>query len=117
MNKKKRKERGTANESDLVLQGQDRVVFGRVDVQHVEAVLPTQVVGDVGEGRARRLGHSVVDDDHVVFVCRRRRVPAAGVLTVALLDLGQLVSGDRLLCRGKTNEMFSDRYTRVCSGM
>lgn len=87
----------------------------------MEAVLPTQVVGDVGEGRARRLGHSVVDDDHVVFVCRRWRVPAAGVpaagvLAVALLDLGQLVSGDRLLCRGKTNEMFSGRYTRVCRG-
>lgn len=73
----------------------------------MEAVLPTQVVGDVGEGRARRLGHSVVDDDHVVFVHRwRRRVPAADVLTVTLLHLGQLVSGDRLLCRGKTNEMF-----------
>lgn len=82
-------------------------------MQHVEAVLPTQVVGDVGEGRARRLGHSVVDDDHVVFVRRRRRVPAADVLTVPLLDLGQLVSGDRMLCRGETNEMLSDRCTLV----
>lgn len=53
--------------SDLVLYGHDRVVLGGVDVQDVVAVLPTQVVGDVCEGRAGRLGHSVVDDDDIVF--------------------------------------------------
>lgn len=36
-------------------------------MQDVVAILPTQVVGDVGEGRAGRLGHAVVDDDHVVL--------------------------------------------------
>lgn len=64
--------------SDLVLYGHDRVVLGGVDVQDVVVVLPTQVVGDVCEGRAGRLGHSVVDDDHIVFVVgfgRERRVP------------------------------------------
>lgn len=41
-------------------------------------VLPAQVVGDVGEGGAGRLGHAVVDDDDVIFVVKRRqerRVP------------------------------------------
>lgn len=53
--------------SDLVLYGHDRVVLGGVDVQDMVVVLPAQVVGDVGEGGAGRLGHAVVDDDKVVF--------------------------------------------------
>lgn len=53
--------------SDLVLYGHDRVVLGRVDVQDVEVILPAQVVGDVGERGAGRLGHAVVDYDHVVL--------------------------------------------------
>lgn len=47
-------------------------------MQDVVVVLPTQVVGDVCEGRAGRLGHSVVDDDDIVFAVgfgRDRRVP------------------------------------------
>lgn len=84
--------------SDLVLQGHDWVVLGGVDVQDVVVVLPTQVVGDVGEGGAGRLGNAVVDDDHVVFAIRWRRarvpVPQA-VLRVPLLDLSHLMSGNR----------------------
>lgn len=87
-------------------------------MQHVEVVLAAQVVGDVCEGCARRLGHAVVDDDHVVFIChwwRRRlllllqRVPPGGVLTVALLHLGQLMTGNRLFCkeREKNNRGFN----------
>lgn len=47
-------------------------------MQDVVVVLPAQVVGDVGEGGAGRLGHAVVDDDDVIFVVERRqerRVP------------------------------------------
>lgn len=40
-------------------------------MQHMEVVLGTQVVGDVGEGGAGRLGHAVVDDDQIVVVARR----------------------------------------------
>lgn len=84
--------------SDLVLYRHDWVVLGGVDVQDVVMVLPAQVVGDVGEGGAGRLGHAVVDDDHVVFALgqrRRRRVPfPQAVLRVPLLDLSYLVSGD-----------------------
>lgn len=68
-------------------------------MQDVEAVLPTQVVGDVSEGRAGRFGHSVVDDDHVVFVWQRGQL-TAGVLTVALLHFSHLVSGDGSFCTG-----------------
>lgn len=68
-------------------------------------VLPAQVVGDVGEGGASRLGHPVVDDDYVVFVVgqrRRRRVPLPQtVLRVPLLDLSYLMSGDGSFWRGK----------------
>ena len=89
--------------SDLVLYGHDRVVLGGVDVQDVVVVLPAQVVGDVGEGGAGRLGHAVVDDDEVVFVLgqrRGRRVPfPQAVLRVPLLDLSHLVSGDGSFCR------------------
>lgn len=84
--------------SDLVLYGHDRVVLGGVDVQDVVVVLPTQVVGDVCEGRAGRLGHSVVDDDDVVFAVgpgHERRVPLPqAVLCVPLLDLSHLMPGD-----------------------
>lgn len=68
-------------------------------MQDVVAVLPTQVVGDVCEGRAGRLGHSVVDDDDVVFAVgvghARGGVPLPqAVLRVPLLDLSHLVPGD-----------------------
>lgn len=83
--------------SDLVLQGHDRVVLGGVDVQDVVVVLSAQVVGDVGEGGAGRLGHAVVDDDHVILAagqrCRRVPLPQA-VLRVPLLDLSYLMAGD-----------------------
>lgn len=59
--------------SHLVLYGHDRVVLGGVDVQDVVVVLPTQVIGDVGEGGAGRFGHAVVDDNQVVFVVGRRQ--------------------------------------------
>lgn len=89
--------------SDLVLYGHDRVVLGGVDVQDVVVVLPAQVVGDVGEGGAGRLGHAVVDDYHVVFALGQRRgqrVPfSQAVLRVPLLDLSHLVSGDGSLWR------------------
>ncbi len=92
--------------SDLVLDGHDRVVLGGVDVQDVVVVLPAQVVGDVGEGGAGRLGHAVVDDDDVVFAVgqrRGRRVPfPQAVLRVPLLDLSHLVSGDGSFCGGGT---------------
>lgn len=85
--------------SDLVLYGHDRVVLGRVDVQDVEVILPAQVVGDVGERGAGRLGHAVVDYDHVVLAVSWLRwgqgVPLPQtVLRVPLLDLSYLVSGD-----------------------
>lgn len=83
--------------SHLVLQRHDGIVFGRIDVQDVEAILPTQVVGDVGERRAGRLGDSVVDDDHVVFVCRWRRFPTC-IFIVALLYFSDLVSGNGAFC-------------------
>ena len=53
--------------SDLVLYGHDGVVLGGVDVQDVVVVFPAQVVGNVGEGGAGRLGHAVVDDYYVIF--------------------------------------------------
>jgi len=84
----------------LVLQRHDGIVFGRIDVQHVEAVLPAEVVGDVGEGRAGRLGHSVVDDDRVFALGRRRQFPPGGVFAVTLLHFGHLVSGDSAFCAG-----------------
>lgn len=91
--------------SDLVLYGHDGVVLGGVDVQDVVVVLPAQVVGDVGEGGAGRLGHAVVDDDEVVLVLGRRRgrrVPfPQAVLRVPLLDLSHLMSGDGSLWRGR----------------
>lgn len=89
--------------SHLVLYGHDRVVLGSVDVQDVIVVLPTQVVGDVGEGGAGRLGHTVVDNDHIVVVVgqrRSRRVPfPQAVLRVSLLDLSYLMSGNGSLWR------------------
>lgn len=30
-------------------------------------VLPTQVIGNVGEGGAGRLGYTIIDDDDVIF--------------------------------------------------
>lgn len=97
-------------QSDLVLQGQDRVVLGGVDVQHVEAILAAQVVGDVCEGRAGCLGHAVVDDDHVVVICHRRRLllqrlPTSGVLAVTLLHLRQLMTGNCLFWKKRHNKM------------
>lgn len=86
--------------SHLVLERHDRVVFGGVDVQDMEAVLPTQVVGDVSEGCAGRLGHSVVDDDHVIPACWGWKLPP-GVFIVALLYLGHLVSGNGSFCTCK----------------
>lgn len=82
--------------SDLILYGHDWVVLGGVDVQDVVVVLPAQVIGDVGEGGAGRLGHAVVDDDHVIFALgQRRRVPfSQAVLCVPLLDFSYLMSGD-----------------------
>lgn len=59
--------------TDLVLYGHDRVVLCGVDVQDVVVVLPTQVVGDVGEGGAGRLWHAVVNDDDVILVVGRKR--------------------------------------------
>lgn len=89
--------------ADLVLDGHDRVVLGCVDVQHVVAVLAAQVVGDIGEGGAGRLGHAVVDDDHVVLAVgwqQGQRVPLPeAILRVPLLDLSNLVPGDGSLCR------------------
>lgn len=79
--------------SYLVLQRHDRVVLGCVDVQNVEAILPTQVVGDVSEGRAGCFGHSVVDDDRVVVFYYRRNFPPTPVFAVTLLYFGHLVSG------------------------
>lgn len=93
--------------SDLVLDGHDWVVFGGVDVQDMVAVLPAQVVGDVGEGGAGCLGHAVVDDHQVVLAvrqCRRRVSLPQAVLRVALLDLSHLVSGDGSLCGGGTKQ-------------
>lgn len=88
--------------ANLVLDGHDRVVLGRVDVQHVVAVLATQVIGDIGEGSAGRLGHAVVDNDHVVFAVgwqqgQRVSLPEA-ILRVPLLNLSNLVPGDGSLC-------------------
>lgn len=65
-------------------------------MQHVEVVLSTKVIGDVGERRARRLGHSIIYDNHVLCLSQRRRVPYA-ILGVALLHLPHLVSGDGTL--------------------
>lgn len=83
---------------DLVLYGHDWVVLCRVDVQDMVVVLPAQVVGDVGEGGAGRLGHAVVDDDHVVLAIGRQqgeRFPfPEPVLRVPLLDLSNFVPGD-----------------------
>lgn len=78
-------------------------------MQDVVAALPAEVVGDVGEGRAGRLGHAVVDDDHVVLAVglgRGRRVPPPlAVLRVPLLDLPHLVPGDgSFLGRGQERE-------------
>lgn len=87
---------------DLVLDGHDWVVLCGVDVQDVVAVLAAQVVGDIGEGSAGCLGHTVVDDDHVVLAVgwqQRQRVPLPeAVLRVPLLDLSNLVPGDGSLC-------------------
>lgn len=84
--------------TDLVLYGHDRVVLGGVDVQDVVVILPTQVVGNVGEGGAGRFRDAVVDNDYVIFAVRRRhrcRIPLPqAVLRVPLLDLPYLVSGD-----------------------
>lgn len=86
---------------DLVLYGHDGVVLGRVDVQDVVVVLPAKVVGNVGEGGAGRLGHAVVDDDHIFALGQRRRrrlsLPQP-ILRVPLLNLSYLVSGDGPLC-------------------
>lgn len=90
-------------QSNLVLNGHDRVVLGGVDVQDVVVVLPTQVIGNVGEGGAGCLGHAVVNDDHVIFAvgqqgCSRVPFPQT-VLCVPLFDLSYLVSGDSSFCR------------------
>lgn len=78
-------------------------------MQDVVVVLPTQVVGDVCEGRAGRLGHSVVYDDDVVFAVRfehDRRVPLPeAVLRVPLLDLSYLMSGDGSFLDGKMRNL------------
>lgn len=91
--------------ADLVLDGHDRVVLCGVDVQDMVAVLSTQVVGDIGEGGAGRLGHAVVDNHNVVLAVgwqQRQRVPLPeAVLRVPLLDLSNLVPGDGALCRGR----------------
>lgn len=58
--------------------GHDRVVLGGVDVQDVVVVLPTQVIGNVGEGSAGCLGYTIIDDDDVVFAVGQQcccRVP------------------------------------------
>lgn len=77
-------------------------------------VLPAQVVGDVGEGGAGRLGHAVVDDDDVVFVVgrrRSRRVPfPQTVLRVPLLDLSYLVSGDGSLWGGDDRKLETGEF-------
>lgn len=74
-------------------------------MQDVVAVLPTQVVGDVREGRAGRLGHSVVDDDDIVLAVgpgRGQRVPLPqAVLRVPLFDLPHLVPGNGSFLEGK----------------
>jgi len=97
----------------LVLQGQDRVVLGGVDVQDVEAVLATEVVGDVGEGGAGRLGHPVVDDHHVVGRAQRwgplTTTPNTTTTTLTLLHLRHLVPGDGpLWTAGRGTAMFHD---------
>ena len=67
------------------MQGQDGVVLGGVDVQNVEAVPPTEVVGDVGEGRASCLGHAVVDHHRVIGRAQRRGHLTPGLATPLLL--------------------------------
>ena len=52
----------------LVLQRHHGVIFGGVDVEHVVLVLGAQVVGDVGERGARRLGDSVINDHQVLLL-------------------------------------------------
>lgn len=99
----------------LVLYGHDRVVLGGVDVQDVIVVLPAQVVGDVREGGAGRLGHAVVNNDDVVLALGRRRgrrVPfPQAVLRVPLLDLSHLVPGDGALWRGTTGSRREESST------
>lgn len=88
----------TRRRTNLVLYGHDWVVLGGVDVQDMVVVLPTQVIGNVGEGGAGCLGHAVVNDDHIIFTVGWRwggRVPfPQAVLCVPLLDLSHLVPGD-----------------------
>lgn len=64
----------------------------------METILSTKVVSDVGERRAARLGHSVVDDDHVIFVRQRRQISPTVVVVVALLEISNLMYGNGTFC-------------------
>lgn len=91
--------------SYLVLQGHDRIVFGGVDVENMEAVLSAQVICDVGEGSAGSLRNTVVDDDQILNLRQRWRIPQA-VPRLSLLHLSHLVSGHGALCRRKKDFIF-----------
>ncbi len=56
--------------TDLIGNRENVVVFGDVDMKHVELVPQAQLVGDARERRAPRLWHTVVY--HNEFVCVAR---------------------------------------------
>lgn len=72
----------------------------------MEAVLPTQVIGYVGEGGAGRLGHPVVDDDHIVFFSQWRQVPPT-VFTVPLLYFCHLMSSNGTFWKGRQRNILT----------
>lgn len=42
-------------------------IFGGVDMNNIEAVDLTKVIGDPSKGGASRFGYTVVDDDHIII--------------------------------------------------
>lgn len=54
--------------ANLVLQGHDWIVLGGINMQNVVAVLSTEVVGNVCEGRAASFRHTVVDDKQIIVL-------------------------------------------------
>ena len=64
-----RAETSKRTKTNLIDEGHDVGVLGRVEVDDVEAVTLADIVADAHERGRARLRHAVVDDDGVVFDC------------------------------------------------
>lgn len=77
----------------------------------MEMILSTKVISDVSERRAACLGHSVVDDDHVIFVSQHSIISPTS-FTLALLQISNLMYGNGTFCTEEINQQVIDNILR-----